>query len=108
MSLSDTICAHVADWSEQVKTAPAGQQLSFSLPVLHLTRARFQELLPLFRPLTMDGEVDVEAMLEDAGTRIVVNVRRAKPTVYRITSGSLGLDLGAGRPDLFLPKGGWR
>lgn len=97
------ICANVAQWCEQVKTTPAGQQVSFSLPVLRLTRARFQEVLPLFRPLTMDGEADVEAMLEDAGTRIVVNVRRMKPTVFRITPSGAGMDWNT---NLFLPKGG--
>ena len=65
-------------------------------------------ILILLRPLTMDGEADVEAMLEDAGTRIVVSVKRMKPTVYRITPSGLGADWGAARSDLFLPKGGRR
>lgn len=103
MSLSDTLCAHVAQWSEEVKRAPAGQACTFQLSVLHLTRARFEELLPLLRPLTLDGEAEVEATLENAGTNIVVTARRKKPTVYRITPDGLGSDW---NPSLFLPKGG--
>jgi hypothetical protein len=103
MSVSDQLCAAVCDWCEQIKKAPAGHQLSFSLSVLHLTRARFQELLPLLRPLTMDGEAEVDASLEDAGTRIAVLVKRMRPTVYRITPTGTASDWSAG---LFLPRGG--
>lgn len=101
MSLSDTICAHVAQWTDEIKVTPAGQRRVFSLAVLHLTRMRFQELLPLFRPLTLDGEADVEVTLENAGTLIVVHVQRQRPTTYRITP-STGSDLNSA---LFFPRG---